>query len=119
MIGWTRAMAAAVLCWTVLGMSTRTIDGDTFVAELEIWPGVRVTEHIRVLGVDTPERTEATRGAWASARDFTAGWLDRQQIVVTACRRDSFGRLLGRVTKDNATRDLARDIIGAGHGRPR
>jgi hypothetical protein len=40
-------LAAIVLCWIVSASSVRTIDGDTFVASIDIWPGLTATGHVR------------------------------------------------------------------------
>jgi len=36
-----------LLCWMVEGTLVRTIDGDTFVADLKVWQQMRATEHVR------------------------------------------------------------------------
>ena len=112
-VGWA---AAFLLCWSANLVSVeRVIDGDTFVAELGLWPKLIVTETIRVLGVDTPERSEI--GPWALARGFTAQWLaSAGPVTVTVCKLDSFGRALGRVVSP-AQGELAAALIVAGHGR--
>lgn len=104
-------------CWTANLVSVEdVIDGDTFRAELAIWPRILVTETVRVLGVDTPERREGEPAERATT--FTRDWLREGLILVTACRYDAFGRVLGRVEKlpGRATLDAA--LIGAGHGVP-
>ena len=34
----------------------RTIDGDTFEARVLLWPGLEMTTHVRLRGIDAPER---------------------------------------------------------------
>ena len=108
-------VAAFLLCWTANLVSVeRVVDGDTFVAELAIWPKVVVTEHVRVLGVDSPERSDVAR--WQAAAAFTKGWLaDAGAVAVTVCKLDSFGRVLGKVTSQTKG-ELAAALILAGHG---
>ena len=102
-------------CWRAwLVAVERVVDGDTFEAEVQIWPRLTVTEIIRVLGVDTPERGAIEQ--WKAARDYTIAWLkDSGQTTVTVCRYDHFGRALGAVVSV-AKGDLAASLITAGHG---
>lgn len=103
-------------CWTVpLRQVVRVLDGDTLQAQLGIWLNLTATETIRVLGVDTPERHGGTKEAGDAARAFTAAWLARaSDLTVTACRRDSFGRLLGMV--DGPEGSLGAALLREGHG---
>jgi micrococcal nuclease len=84
----------------------RVIDGDTFVL---YHVGVPAEERVRVLGVDTPERGDL---GFFEAKLFTQEWLLRGPFTLTTCKRDSFGRLLGTVTR--ADTDLATDLKAAG-----
>lgn len=114
---WVAAATSAEACWTANLISVeRVIDGDTFIADLQIFPKLQVTETIRVLGVDTPERTDAA--AWQLASQFTVRWLQEAGLVdVTICRHDSFGRALGKVVS-RSRGELAAALIAAGHGTP-
>jgi hypothetical protein len=75
--------------------SGRTIDGDTFVASGDLdalVPGAKPwTPHVRVAGVDTPERTEP---GWGEARDAASAWLGRGTFDLEVFGRDKYGRLL-------------------------
>lgn len=71
----------------------RVIDGDTFVL---YHVGIGGEEHVRVLGVDTPERGEP---GYHEATAFTRDWLARGPFMLIACQRDKYGRLLGAVTR--------------------
>jgi endonuclease YncB( thermonuclease family) len=114
----TRHCAAWLLCWLVSASVIRTIDGDTAVFAIDIWPGLTGTGHVRVLDVDTPEMKGATRAAAERARDFTQAWLNKGEVLLAVgCGRppqDSFGRYLGVVTRDGQS--LADELIAAGHG---
>lgn len=88
----------------------RVIDGDTFVLYAV---GVPAEERVRVLNIDTPERHQAN---YAEAREFTQSWLARGPFSITACRRDSFGRLLAVVDRPGDT--LAHALTSAGFGKP-
>lgn len=85
-----------VLCLAVSmspGHVMRVIDGDTFVL---YHVGVPAEERVRLLGVDTPERGEP---GFLEAGQFTRAWLSAGPWTLSTCKRDSFGRLLGTVTR--------------------
>lgn len=109
-----RTVVTVLLCWAVSASIVRVVDGDTFVARAFIWPGHEVTVHVRVLGVDTPEPTGATKVQGEQARAFTDNWLGQGDVILVGCKLDSFGRFLGTVTRDG--KSLAADLISAGHG---
>lgn len=113
----THPVLAALLCWTASLISVeRTIDGDTFRADLQIWPKVTITETVRVLGIDSPEHAEIQK--WVAARLYTEQWLrESGQTTVTVCKYDSFGRALGTVVS-RTKGDLAAALLAAGHAVP-
>lgn len=107
--------AIALACWIVTATPIHTVDGDTFDAELEVWLGLFAVERVRVLEVDTPELKGATKPAALGAKQFTADWLAKGKVEIEACRRDAFGRVLGKVTRGGEY--LADALIQAGHAR--
>lgn len=114
-----RHVWTVLLCWTVLSQSGTAIDGDTFDTVVPIWIGfgsrsISVSERVRVLGVDTPELTGATKDAALAAKAFTQRWLSQGPFSINACKRDAFGRVLGIVFRDGQI--LAEDLITAGQG---
>ena len=115
-----RTLLAATLCFTALGRAVGFVDGDTFDAELRIWSTVTVHERVRVYGVDTPEKKGATMPAALAAQAFTESWLRLGGFTLRTCGRDSFGRVLGIVTRPTSGEGgggLSDALIGAGHGR--
>jgi endonuclease YncB( thermonuclease family) len=106
-------IVSLLVCWSVAGDLVRTIDGDTFVANLEIFQQIRSIEHIRVLGIDTPEMRRSSRPRGLKAKAFADEWLKRGPFRVESCRRDSFGRILGKVYRDDSV--LATELKKAGH----
>jgi endonuclease YncB( thermonuclease family) len=94
-----RHLAVVLLCWTAIASPIRTIDGDTAVFTLSIWPGLTAQETVRILLVNTPERRGETREAGDRARAYTAEWLARGPVQIKTCGRDAFGRVLGTVTR--------------------
>jgi endonuclease YncB( thermonuclease family) len=104
-------LASIVLCWTVLAQGVRAIDGDTIEASLSIFVNIVALERIRLLGIDTPERTKT---GYAEAKAFTSEWINRGAFTVETCRRDAFGRLLGKLTRGESslTSDLLNQKLG-------
>jgi len=90
------------------------IDGDTFDASFPIWHTLTSFERVRVLGVNTPERKGATKTEATIAKGFTQDWLNRGPFLVETCKRDSFGRVLGKVFRGDSV--LADELIKNGLG---
>jgi micrococcal nuclease len=103
-------MVACLTAQLTPGHVLRTIDGDTFAL---YHVGTPPEERVRVLGVNTPERGQPNA---AEATAFTRAWLAKGPFTLTACKRDSFGRLLGTVERDGGS--LSRALIDAGLAVP-
>ena len=106
-------LASLLLCWTVMGSPTRIIDGDTFEAHIKIWQQIAVVERVRLLGIDAPEITGPTKTAGLAAKKFTEAWLAKGDVQITSCKRDSFGRVLGHVSRGEE--NLRSLLEAAGH----
>lgn len=88
----------------------RVKDGDTFVIRNA---GITTSEDVRVCCVDTPEKKDP---GFDDATAFTDRWIHTGPFTLQVCKRDSFGRLLGTVTRDG--HDLATDLLEAGLAVP-
>ncbi|NOY43853.1 MAG: hypothetical protein GXP50_00150 [Deltaproteobacteria bacterium] len=98
------------------------IDGDTVVAR---WAGRKV--HVRLLGVDTPEKAREGRPAEPFSRratEFTRAWIgraERVELEVAGDRMDVHGRILGflwlHVPGKKEPVNLSEEILKAGLGR--
>ncbi len=107
------ALSWALLCATLAldpSWVLRVKDGDTFVIRNA---GITNSETVRVCCVDTPEKKAP---GFDDATAFTDRWLHTGPFTLHACQRDSFGRLLGVVTRDG--HDLADDLLEAGLAVP-
>ncbi len=54
------------------------IDGDSFIARIEVWPKIEITATIRLAGIDTPEirgRCDKEKELAQKAKTFTREWL--------------------------------------------
>src|SRR5690606_5072254 len=80
----------------------RVIAGDTLQATSRPCPGLVTEARVRVLEIDTPERGHRARcdqeAQLAEAATAAAEELLQGTIRLTAAGRDSFGRILARVT---------------------
>lgn len=94
----------------------RVIDGDTIVM---VGPDGAEGDHVRLLGIDTPERGEA---GFAEAGDFVRALIEGAGGRVRLERdpehddRDRFGRLLRHVYLPDG-RNVQVLVIEAGHSR--
>ncbi len=81
----------------------RVIDGDTFEADILVWPGITLNQKIRLNGWDTPElhssnecerekAKEARDLAWKIVKVVDEVWLSDVR------GEDSFGRVIGTMT---------------------
>lgn len=100
----------------------RVIDGDTFLirnAGITNTEGVRVCQTIdgrKAVCVNTPESDVADPDGHleaAAATLFTEEWLMAGPFTLAACQRDSFGRLLGVVTRGDS--NLGQSLLDSGH----
>jgi endonuclease YncB( thermonuclease family) len=87
-----------------LVLSSSAVDGDTIRIQARVWPNILVEEHVRLLGIDTPEMKAAApceRVMAQKAKDATTAILTAgKHITVSSNSRDSFGRILGDVRVD-------------------
>jgi endonuclease YncB( thermonuclease family) len=98
----------------------RVIDGDTFEARIQVWPGIAITTKVRLRGIDAPEmkancREEALKAD--AARMALQSMLAQGGVTVTRVSPDKYG---GRVVADASTRaiaDISSAMLEAGHAR--
>jgi endonuclease YncB( thermonuclease family) len=96
------------------------IDGDTFRAEANVWPGHIVRVSIRVRGIDAPEmhaRCTAERIAARTARSILAELLGPSALISNIAGAKYYGRVLADVrTHDGVA--VADRLIALGLARP-
>jgi micrococcal nuclease len=102
-------------------LSFAVIDGDTIDIKAHIWPNHMTDERVRLLRIDTPEKTgvpECEKILAAAATDFTRKQLTGARIIVVKAqaKRDSFGRSLAEVFVDGV--NLNDRLLQSGLARP-
>lgn len=99
----------------------RVIDGDTFVASANVWPGHSVRVSIRLRGVDAPElrsKCPAERAAAEAARTALEKLIAGAPVEVANIGGGKYyGRVLADVTTASGT-GAAEAMLAAGHVRP-
>jgi micrococcal nuclease len=114
--------AAGPLRATYAADVLRVLDGDTFEARVQAWPGLEITTKIRLRGIDAPEmakpRCDDERAKALAARDALQPILDQGVVGISAVAIDKYG---GRVVAEASTRtvpDVSAALLAAGHARP-
>ncbi|WP_020187180.1 hypothetical protein [Methylopila sp. 73B] len=96
------------------------IDGDTFEARVQAFPGQEIVARVRIDRVDAPElrgRCAVETASAEAARTALLDLLRGRPLTLTAVRGDKyFGRVVARVTASGVG-DVAEALITAGHGR--
>ena len=90
----------------------RIIDGDTFQARVQVWPGLSVDTKVRLRGIDAPELHARCADEYAKAQAARAALetiLAAGGVTISRVGIDKYG---GRVDASVATRDTA-DVSAA------
>jgi len=90
----------------------RIIDGDTFQARVQVWPGLSVDTKVRLRGIDAPELHARCADEYAKAQAARAALetiLAAGGVTISRVGIDKYG---GRVDAAVATRDAA-DVSAA------
>ena len=95
----------------------RIVDGDTFDARVNVWPGVEINTRVRLRGIDAPEvraRCQDEHGRAQAARDALARILAEGSVGIFGVTLDKYG---GRVLAEASTRrtpDVSAALLQAG-----
>jgi endonuclease YncB( thermonuclease family) len=98
----------------------RVLDGDTFEARVNLWPGLNVTTRVRLRGIDAPEmkaHCSEERSKAEAARSALKALLDQGEVGISRVILDKYG---GRVLADASTRStpsVAAALLDAGYVR--
>lgn len=99
----------------------RVIDGDTIVADIDL--GFNITlnsQHIRLLGIDTPEIRGASFNQGKAVKEFVADFLKDKKLRIHSYKKDNFGRLLADIFyyQDDEWYSLCNLLISSEMGEP-
>src|SRR5262245_37992575 len=98
----------------------RVLDGDTFEARVNVWPGIDITTKVRLRGIDAPElraRCAEEQAKAQAARSALIATLAEGAVAITRVTFDKYG---GRVVADATTRktaDVSAAMLRDGHVR--
>lgn len=84
----------------------RVIDGDTFVASIDVGFGFTTTQRIRLMGCDMPERNQP--GGKAATAQLMAYLGGAERLIIQTVKLDSFGRWLAWVSRGDGGPDTTR-----------
>jgi endonuclease YncB( thermonuclease family) len=103
--------------WLVHAVIVRVIDGDTVVAHLDLgWHTWRHDEHVRLSGIDAPEKTDPVR--WTEAKTFVERLLPiGTEVLLVSEELEKYGRTLGRILLRDG-RDVGQELLKSGLARP-
>jgi micrococcal nuclease len=116
--GDVRAYAAPAAGLRAAALSV--IDGDTFEARVQAFPGQEIVTRIRLAGLDAPELRGHCVSETAAAKDAARALAElviNQPLMLSDVRGDKyFGRVLARVSSPSVA-DVSEALVAAGHGR--
>jgi endonuclease YncB( thermonuclease family) len=99
----------------------RVLDGDTFEARVNLWPGLEITTRVRLRGIDAPEmkaRCGEERIKAEAARDALRNLLDQGEVSISHVTLDKYGGRVLASASTQATPDISEALLNAGAVRP-
>jgi micrococcal nuclease len=99
--------------WLLHAVIVRGIDGDTVVVDMDLgWHTWRQDEHVRLNGVDAPERKD--RAGWTKAKEFAEQLRPPgTEVLLVSEKLKKYGRTLGRILLRDG-RDVGAELLKAG-----
>ena len=108
--------------WTFQCRLDRVIDGDTCVLLADVGFGIQWHTTIRLLGLNAPEVTGASKPDGLAAKQFVADWFaaagtDEWPLLVQTVEweREKYGRWLGTIWRRSDSACLNDDLLSSGH----
>ncbi len=99
----------------------RVIDGDTFEARVQVWPGLDVSTKVRLRGIDAAELharcsgelTQAQAARTALQTILTEGGVSLSQVGI-----DKYGGRVDAAVATRSTADVSTALLHGGFARP-
>jgi len=114
------ALAAPPFEGPVRARVLKVLDGDTFLAEAELWPGQHLRVHVRLRGIDAPEkkgRCAAEREMAGAAREALARHLGDEVKISNIASAKYYGRVLADVVNAQG-QEVSGKLLSEGLARP-
>ncbi len=98
----------------------RVLDGDTFEARVNLWPGLDITTRVRLRGIDAPElkaRCNDERVKAEAARDALRSILNQGEVGISNVTLDKYGGRVVASASTRATPDISSVLLSVGAAR--
>lgn len=91
-------------------------DGDTFTFEVDLGFSIKVTEKIRLAGINTPEVKGVEKERGFEVRDFVREKILGKEVKIRVYKKGKFGRYVAEVILDDGT-DLTKLLLDKQMGK--
>jgi endonuclease YncB( thermonuclease family) len=98
----------------------RVIDGDTFEARVQVWPGVAIDTKVRLRGIDAPElhaRCDDERVRAEAARAALTALLADGGVAISRVGIDKYGGRVDAAVSTRSTGDVSAALLNGGFAR--
>lgn len=118
------AVAGEIVPGPIEATVVRVIDGDTVAVVARPWLDTTVETHVRIKGIDTPEKGSRARCSGEAALAERASALTRQllpegaTVRIGAIRQDKYGGRVVATIQAPDGRDVGAALVAAGVARP-
>lgn len=96
----------------------KVVDGDTLDCDIDLGLHCHRIERVRLLRVNAPEMTGASREAGLASKKFVEDWLTGQQVIIKTYKSDAFGRYLAEVWRTSDGASLNDALLDGGWATP-
>ncbi|MEO5336501.1 MAG: thermonuclease family protein [Magnetospirillum sp. WYHS-4] len=116
-LSWAVSARADILPGPYPAEVLRVVDGDSFRARVQVWPGLEAVTVVRIAHIDAPELAGGCAEAGQAARAFLESRLSAP-VFLLAVRPDKYGGRVVAQVRLPGGEDLADLMLSAGHARP-
>jgi endonuclease YncB( thermonuclease family) len=98
----------------------RVIDGDTFEARVQVWPGVAIDTKVRLRDIDAPElhaRCDDERVRAEAARAALTALLADGGVAISRVGIDKYGGRVDAAVSTRSTGDVSAALLNGGFAR--
>jgi endonuclease YncB( thermonuclease family) len=98
----------------------RVIDGDTFEARVQVWPGVAINTKVRLRDIDAPElhaRCDDERVRAEAARAALTALLADGGVAISRVGLDKYGGRVDAAVSTRSTGDVSAALFNGGFAR--